>query len=260
MLLGDIIYVGILCGSLTYLGFVMAITNGYWDGELFGENWPKEGFCVSFPGTYFDSHYLSFYADLCLVVLMKLIVTKSSLPKDHPAINVLQGHIPSLAAHGVGHLSITAYFGSTEGFGTLSEKGKYHAILTFIFLSAFFVNFIRKPFPWDTKFVAVQAVVHAYCACFVVPTIYLFVYVSLVYNFNLCFYKLLREPRHQFYTMEALVHRLPIIIMTWLESLWCDSLLIYIGGHMFFDAMIPVSAILFYYVAWSQTTKSLKKD
>lgn len=259
MLFGDIIYVGILCASITYLILVMAIAHGHWHGAIFGDNWRRDGFCISFPGTYYNSHYLAFYADAVFVILMKIIVQKSRLSRDHPAINVLQGHIPSLAAHAVAHLALPSLLDGTAGMSTLSEGGT-HVGFSGLFLFGFFTNFIRKPFPWTPAFVAVQALMHAYAACFVVPAIYLAVYVGLVYNFNLCFFKLLREPRHKLYATEALVHRLPVITMTWLEPLLCDSVLIRAGGHLFFDAMIPVSAITFFLVVRNQPFEPLKVD
>uniref|UniRef100_A0A7S2ABA8 Uncharacterized protein n=1 Tax=Trieres chinensis TaxID=1514140 RepID=A0A7S2ABA8_TRICV len=257
IMLGDLVYVGILLGSCTKLALIVAYASGRWDASLFGEHWRQDGFCVSFPGTYVDSHYLSFYVDMILVGIMKVLVSKSKhMHQDHPGITVLEGHIPSLGMHGVGHLLLTAYFGGTAGMSTFSEKGNIP--FTMLLFFGFFINFIRKPFPWSTPVVLVQALTHALIMTSLLPTMFSFTYVSLVYNWNLVPFKMFWTPKDKFYTTEAVVHRLPVAIMSFLEPLLCDSLLVHLGGHVFFDANIGVSAIIFYFVVRNEPYKALK--
>jgi len=144
-------------------------------------------------------------------------------------------------------LILTAYFEGSTGMATLMEKSTY-TLVTAALLLAFFVNFIQKPFPWSPPLLWAQAIFHTVVAGYWLPGMFLFTYVSFVYNINLCTFRLGYTPRHSaFYTQEALIARLPIMIMTWLEPLLCDSFWLAIGGHMYFDITIPLSAIAFYF-------------
>ena len=52
--------------------------------------------------------------------------------------------------------------------------------------------------------------------------------------------------------------------MSWVESISCDTFLVYYGGHLCYDMSIPIATIVFYfYVNWKENlTKSdkLKKQ
>ena len=52
---------------------------------------------------------------------------------------------------------------------------------------------------------------------------------------------------------------LPIGIFSWVEALACDSFLIHVGGHVWYDAIIPISlTAYFFYVKGLQTTGGRK--
>ena len=55
-------------------------------------------------------------------------------------------------------------------------------------------------------------------------------------------------PRHEYYNLVALIVRMPICIIPWIEAMACESFLVHIGGHFWFDMTIPLSltAYIFY--------------
>ena len=52
-------------------------------------------------------------------------------------------------------------------------------------------------------------------------------------------------PRDRYYDASAWVG-VPIMAITWLEPLTCDSFLVRWGGHVWFDVSIPLAYFLYY--------------
>merc|ERR1711862_50632 len=63
------------------------------------------------------------------------------------------------------------------------------------------------------------------------------------------------------YGLFPLLVAAPLSLIGWIESTTCSWFAIHIGGHLIYDAYIPISIILYYQICWYinhnlQTTKS----
>ena len=68
---------------------------------------------------------------------------------------------------------------------------------------------------------------------------------------------MIRNPKHKHYNAEALLVKGPIGLMGWVEGLTCDSFLIKIGGHFWYDMTIPMS--LTAYILYLKHAKSRER-
>jgi hypothetical protein len=53
------------------------------------------------------------------------------------------------------------------------------------------------------------------------------------------------------YDVWSWVVNLPVVLIGWLEALSCDAFLIKYGGHLWYDAIIPISISI--YALWQLT-------
>ena len=55
-------------------------------------------------------------------------------------------------------------------------------------------------------------------------------------------------PKYDHYNAIALICRLPVCIIPWVEAMACESFLVHIGGHFWYDMTIPLglTAYVFY--------------
>ena len=97
-------------------------------------------------------------------------------------------------------------------------------------------------------------VVHSACVCAFVAFHYYFVplqlafgYVQTVLIVMMCVTALV-GPKNEYYNATALIVTGPITITGWIEGLACESFLVHIGGHFWYDMTIPLgmTAYIFY--------------
>ena len=83
-----------------------------------------------------------------------------------------------------------------------------------------------------------------FCA---VPSAFGFTYINAVLYFvnGITF---LTEKKGPFYTHFAVLFILPNMPMMWVEAVACDSFLINYGGHFWFDFMVPIMTLLYFFV------------
>ena len=48
------------------------------------------------------------------------------------------------------------------------------------------------------------------------------------------------------------MHPVPVVIMGFIEAVTCDSGLVHMGGHVWYDAIIPISVLVYAAVALSR--------
>jgi hypothetical protein len=53
------------------------------------------------------------------------------------------------------------------------------------------------------------------------------------------------EKKDYWYGLWGILVNVPVVVVGWIEALTCDSFLKEIGGHVFYDAVIPLSILLF---------------
>ena len=84
---------------------------------------------------------------------------------------------------------------------------------------------------------------------FFVPELVGFSYVQTVLGLMGWGVEFSKKNKDIYYLPYTVLMVLPIGLFPWVEGLLCDSFLIHIGGHVWFDAIIPISmTVYFFYV------------
>ena len=97
-----------------------------------------------------------------------------------------------------------------------------------------------------------------FCA---VPAAFGFTFVNAVL-YLLAGFAFLAGKKGLFYTHYAVLVTLPNLPMVWIEGVACDAFLVKYGGHFWFDFMIPLMTLLYFFVvrqdrrAWSKVKRS----
>jgi len=253
--LGDAIHVLVLFLASVYAIFVYGHGSGWWVAEAFGQNWARDGFCLSFKGSFVHTHLLCFYGDAVFTLILIYLTSNTTRPELIP---IKQG-APSVFFHGVAHGLI--WVNEQYGYG-MPGPGKVFFDLSMpplllgvssLGVFGFWVSFLcmqRSPIPaW---FNITQSVIHTIAVGWAVPVFLLFCYVNTVLFFNIAGAALLfglEARKDKFYCASACLVSLPIMLSAWAEPLLCDRGLIHWGGHILFDYTIPVSQIIYIFVA-----------
>mmetsp|Transcript_16197 Transcript_16197/g.48999 ORF Transcript_16197/g.48999 Transcript_16197/m.48999 type:complete len:275 (-) Transcript_16197:322-1146(-) len=236
---GDVANGVVLANSGLFAAVFVAHAVG--KANLFSESFQREGFCVKNSGdAYWSSHALSFYADCvgAAVILCLLLVTK--LPKS--AAKPLWVNVPGILAHGAAHMALS--FAAASGEKTANAaSGSPKDLLVLV---AFWVGLLKAADP-DQGYV--RLVLHSLlqtAIVVVIPAQYGFTYVQTVLLVANSVAALCRSDKDVFYDLFGVLVSVPIGFVAWFESFACDKGFKDLGGHLFYDATIPVS-ILFYY-------------
>lgn len=246
---GDFIWALSLLLTIAYLVLVYGHFAGWYNLTAFGANWAADGFCISFKGTYYDTHLLCFYTNTAWTILFLFL---AHLEKDRPWISGrLTQTAPSVFMHGAAHgflsYQMNQYGGledgtAIQGFRTPIEK----VIILVIFLAGFFA-FVHKQASSNVLLSLLQACFHVVVSFAFIPPKFGFTYVNTVVSLNMGLAAMLgnKGSKDVFYDLSSCLH-LVILLTTWFEPLACDSFLINWGGHAWFDNSITVGTFMFY--------------
>lgn len=239
-LVGNALFLSQLAVVLVYAVGVIGHSSGWWKLAVFGHNWAKDGFCLSFKDTLFHSHLLCLYADtVCAVGLYFL----SRSVTARPELALVKDNVASVFFHGLVH-GLLWYIGPLPDRDMNVER----SILSFVVVYVFFFSFVCLMTPSPYWLGAVQSVLHTIVLT-KIPRILSFTYVNTVIGFNLSIGQMLTAPRDVYYVLYPALYAGPVLIATLLEPLLCDSLLVHWGGHILFDLSIPFGTVLYYLVA-----------
>ena len=93
-----------------------------------------------------------------------------------------------------------------------------------------------------------------------VPGLLAFAYVGTTLITTSCLAMLFKENKTRFYNAEAIIYVTPVVFMAWVEALTCDSFLMDVGGHLWYDLIIPISfTVFFFYVKHQQMGEAKSK-
>lgn len=216
--LGTVIYLLVLWQTLAYLLVVVAHAVGR--TAIFGSHWAADGFCLSFKGTLFQSHLLSFYCDTLWAVILFALPTAGRLE-----LGIVKQQSAAVLFHGLAHLMLWWFGDLSSG----SLKGSTKAVFVVGGLYVFYFMFLKPHLP--ARLAHAQSAMHALISTFVVPPVYLFTYVNTVLSFNMIVVHLVRDPRDRYFDLLSIASA-AIMAMTWFEPLACDRFLIDWGGHL----------------------------
>jgi len=250
------------------------------DSSIFDATWKPHGFCVANQDVpFFNSHDLCFYFDTFASIIFGLIYyTIKDVPGMGHANDLVKFNVFGIFAHGLGH-GLTSHV-MRHGMGVeVDDEMKdmtdaFHdnpTFETFILRSPgwvafliFWMGLLRGSMPMVSwKAIAPLSIIAVSLNIFVRDQ-FAFTYVQTVLLFAFSFNQLCRpgkEKRASFeYALFPMVTALPLIAIGWLESTQCDAFLVGIGGHLVYDAYIPISLIVFYLICWKKVTVKKVKE
>jgi hypothetical protein len=238
--LGNCLGITQLTLTLLYAIAVVGHAVSWWNLDLFGTNWDHDGFCLSFKSTIFHTHLLCLYSDTIFAVVLFIL---SKYTDNRRELDDVRKNVISVFFHGIAH----GFLWYLEVYGHESNEHVIHN-LGYVVLVPFYFSFLHIMTSSPLWVSIIQTVVHT-VATASVPHILVFTYVNTVITFNLTLDKFLTSPRDVFFVLRGLLIGLPIISATFIEPILCDTFLINWGGHLLFDASIPLSVILYFIVA-----------
>ena len=105
-----------------------------------------------------------------------------------------------------------------------------------------------------------MALVYVSFHYFFVPGTIAFTYVQAVLIVTAAVSMLMTKEKGPYYNAASLIITLPIGLMAWAEGFMCESLMVHIGGHLWYDMVIPISyTVYFFYIRNIELSESSAK-
>lgn len=230
--------------------------------DVFSNLYQEEGFCVQakVSSPWMRGHAISFYACSAMALWMQFLVfcgLRSGMSEE--SMKPIKKNSISLFGHSLGH----AYLGfqtndETGGariFEDLSFSGR---ILTFIVLQFVWYGFMRQRSAKRTStFAFALALFHNSLQVFILPTRLFFTHVLLAVLASSSFRGLSRDYSEKtiYYALEAWLVDVNILVMTFVESFTCETFLLHIGGHVWFDMVVPFGFTAYFFILFQKHCK-----
>ena len=250
---GDLAKLLIIALCIGFLALILLHEYGVLN--FFSQSYLEDGFCLTNrhkAPSWNQGHLLAFYSDTLTAIMMFVMAYagKTTFCMSEPATRPIFKNAISLFGHGCGHLflGIRAYIygradrvfedlNSVERFGTL------------IFLYPVWFAFLRDKGRSFAK-TMLLATFHNVLQVYFLPTRFFFTHVLKTVLVGSAVRWLLRpeSQKTKYYTYEAWLVDIPILLMTYFEALACDSFLINYGGHVFFDLVVPFGFVLYFFI------------
>ena len=250
---------------------VFAYTVVMYNDRFFDPTWRPEGFCVmnkEIP--FFNSHDLCLYTDTVLSIVVGILYL--CLKDAHgmsQANELVKFNIFGIFAHGVGHGAISK--GMRDGVvlddpaGDVPEywKGPLDvSMLKQVGWLFFFWIMLLKATMTNVSFLKITplAIASAVVNTLVRPQFgFTFVQTILLVAFSLNQLMRPKEEKGKFYALYPMIIGFPLSMIAWLESTQCSNVVIRIGGHLIYDAYIPISLSCYYLICWNMTKNNGSK-
>jgi len=241
---------------------------------LFDATWVPEGFCVSNREVpYWNSHDMCMYFDTVGSIIAGLCyLALKDTPGMGPANELVKFNVFGIFAHGLAH----GAFGKAirdnvvpENPSALIEdllreyqEGNFEMLFGVVkymlVLVIFWVGLLKASMPQSSvsKVVVPLALVSTILNM-VVPPQFGFTFVQTVLLFAFSLNQLMR-PTHEKtieYARYPMYVGVPLSFISWLESTQCENFVIHYGGHLLYDAWVPISMITFYLVCYMDVQK-----
>ena len=254
------------------------------NASIFDSVWAKVGFCVSNPTVpYWTSHDLCMYVGLALAGVIGILYYKLHDKDGMAAANTLA--FPALfgvAAHGMGHGGIGQAMRSHTGMydeliqndstylAAMRDKTWEDISIVMIRNQLGFVIFwlciLKAAMP---KLSMVKGVLPLSMLSWLTGLIFIkssfqFTYVQTVLLIAIAVNQLClpKEDKGFAFLVYGIVG-LPVGIVGWMESVLCSSTIIHYGGHVLYDAYIPIGLLGFYLTCYAYRdleTAKIKAD
>ena len=241
--------------------------------SIFDATWAKDGFCVSNASIpYWTSHDLCLYADFSLAavcgVLYFMLHTNEGMKQSNEYVFF---NIFGIAAHGLAHGAFAVGLRDEESsaflekdipyYSAMGDKSPMEVLQDQVPVMLFWLGLLKATMPQTSVIGILPLSLLSILGSIFIKQSLQFTYVQtvllIVFSINqLCRPK---EDKGFAYYMYGLLVSLPLGIVGWMESTMCSSSIIHVGGHLVYDAYIPLSQIAFYLTCYfnrrSETAK-----
>jgi len=254
--------------AMVSIFFVLLILHEFNVIDVFSNLYQNEGFCVAAitSSPWLRGHALSFYACCLMAAWMRLMVSFG----DHcgmssESLKPIKKNSISLFGHSLGH-AFLAYntnnlSGGTRVFEDLSFTGR---MVTFVVLQFVWYGFMRQRNSKRSHLTAFSlALFHNSLQTFILPSRWFFTHVLIAVLTSSALRGIGRDPKDKtiYYALEAWFVDVNILVMTFVEAFTCESFLMHIGGHVWFDMVVPVGFTVYFFLLFeSHTEKRLDKS
>jgi len=272
--IGDACHIATLLNVFVYAFLVLKYAQPTKDStpstpsSIFDEQWQSQGFCIRNLDTpYWNSHDLCLYVDTILAAgLAVLYMALSDTPTEGmKKVNpLMKWQSLSVLTHGIAHGMISYGLRQNQACALLSRNaGATSAFSTHTKLITGLVFWFPmiKSFLDQLNSAAVLALSLAVVLIgqTFVPDLYGFMYVQTVISIIFAYQQLLQkkeEKEHYAYMLFASI-TLPLSIIPWFESMACSQWFMSLGGHVLYDAAIPLLLSAAYVGCWWRERRSI---
>ena len=273
--MGDVIFTLCLLNTLVFCASVVFFK----DSPHFDPVWANEGFCVSNPTMrHWNSHHLSLYADVILAALFGVLYFFLHGSDGMIAANeFVFFNIFGIIFHGLGHAGLADTLldnknqnlrDDTSIMSTILTNESLSAVLKELFFSKnvglllFWLGLLKATMP-KTPFKGIVSLsILSYIGALSVVPSFGFTYTQTVLLVTFSLNQILRpkEEKGFAYFAYGTIVSFPLGMVGWLESTQCQSFVIHYGGHLLYDAFIPLSSAIFYLICYSNRDVEIIKE
>jgi len=223
--------------------------------DVFSTVYQEEGFCVHAKTTnsWFRGHFLSFYACSLTALWMRAMVFYGEFcGMSKESLKPIKKNSISLFGHSLGHAFLgyqtNNSTGGTRVFEDLTFSGR---IFAFVALQIVWYGFMRQRNSKRSHLTAFSlALFHNSLQVFILPTRWFFTHVLIAVLTSSALRGLSRDPKDKtiYYALEAWLVDVNILVMTFVESFTCETFLIHVGGHLWFDMVVPIGFTVYFFL------------
>lgn len=256
------------CGKLLVLAllvpfFILLVLHELNAVDVFSNLYQQEGFCVhaKVSSPWMRGHAISFYACCAMALWMQFLVfcgLRSGMSPD--SMKPVKKNSISLFGHSLGHAFLASQTNDATGGARIFEDLTFSGrILTFIVLQFVWYGFMRqRSAKRSAGFAFAIALFHNSLQVFVLPTRLFFTHVLLAVLASSSYRGLNRDYSEKtiYYALEAWLVDVNILVMTFVESFTCESFLIHMGGHVWFDMVVPFGFTAYFFILFQKHCKS----
>mgnify|MGYP005850105445 CR=1 FL=1 len=235
--------------------------------QLFDAYWKEWGFCVANVDVpYWNSHDLCFYTDTFLafvVGVMYMLLYKE--PGMQPANDLVGFSTLGVLGHGAGHGAIAA--GMRNGYENMLEDGQklnyevthFDSAMEFALKMGpylfFWIALLKSAVPKGSWSSIAGMSAASMALGLIIPKNLGFTYVQTILFLAFDINEMLKPKKEKGfeYALYPIMVGIPVSVVGWIESTMCTKGVIDIGGHLIYDACIPLCMLAFYMVCYLRT-------
>jgi hypothetical protein len=237
--------------------------------DWFDPEWRKDGFCVSNADKEFwTSHDLCLYVDCALAAVVGVFyLLLRTQPGMESANELVQFNILGVVGHGIGHATIAKAIrdgfvadGERTGWEMAQREPLQNVLSQSIPILVFWVLLLKAAMTKASYPTVFVSAVLASTAALFFPSRLNFTYVQTILFAAFDINEVMRPISEKGfeYGLYPLLLGIPLGVIGWAESTQCSSGIIDLGGHVIYDAYIPISMLIFYLTCWLRTNMVIR--